>query len=88
MTKREFVHLKKGDVILAIRHMLDKDGQILVPENSEWEVSEITLMRYKGQGRKPLKLANIINMNTGKSFEIGKDNSANFLLVKRKSGQI
>jgi hypothetical protein len=87
MTKREFVRLKEGDVILAIRHMLDKDGQILVAENSEWKVSEITLMRYKGQGKKPLKLAQIINLTTGKSFEIGKDNSTNFVLIKRWRGQ-
>jgi hypothetical protein len=79
--------LKEGDVILAIRHMLDKDGQILVAENSEWKVSEITLMRYKGQGKKPLKLAQIINLTTGKSFEIGKDNSTNFVLIKRWRGQ-
>ena len=86
MTKREFVWLKKGDVILAIRHMLDKDGQIIVAENSEWRVSEITLIRYKGQGRKPLKLARLVNLTNGSSLEIGKENSANFLLVKKKRG--
>jgi len=83
MTKREFVRLKKGNVILAIRHMLDKDGKIIVGENSEWKVVEVTLMRYKGQGRKPLKIVHIVNLANGKSFEIGKENSANFLLVKK-----
>ncbi|MBN2364892.1 MAG: hypothetical protein EH225_01920 [Calditrichaeota bacterium] len=86
MTKREFVKLKKGDVILAIRHLLDDKGTIIIPENSQWKVEEINLIPLKGQGRKPIKTTIINNVTNGATFKLTKDNSAGFLIYKRKRG--
>lgn len=86
MTKREFVRLERGDMVLAIRHILNENGQIVVHEESEWKVSDINITHFKGQGRKPFKTAKIINVKNGQKYEIGKENSASFLLVKKQRG--
>jgi hypothetical protein len=83
MTKREFVKLKEGDTILAVRHILDPDGKIVVAENSEWRVDKIELLHFKGQGRKPKKTALVVNTESKNSYEITKDNSSNFLVSRK-----
>ncbi len=88
MTKREFVKLKKGDILLAIRHLINDAGTILIKENSEWKVKEIELQHLKGQGRKPNKTAYLQNLSNGKTYTITKDNSANFLIYRRKRGRV
>lgn len=47
MTKREFIKLKEGNMVLAIRHIFNEKGQIAIAENSEWEVKEIALEHFK-----------------------------------------
>jgi hypothetical protein len=82
MTKREFIKLKEGDVVLAIRHIFNEKGQIAIAENSEWEVKEIALEHFKGQGRKPMKTALIENLSDYQQFTLTKKNSPYFMLVK------
>jgi hypothetical protein len=82
MTKREFVKLKEGDTVMAIRHILDPDGNIVVAEDSAWRVDKIKLLHFKGQGRKPNKTALIVNTESKNSYKITKDNSANFLVSR------
>ncbi len=88
MTKREFVKLKKGDIVLAIRHILSEEGKILIQENSEWRVEGIDLLPNRGQGRKPMKSVKVINVDNQKPYQITKDNSAFFLIYKRKRGPL
>jgi hypothetical protein len=85
MTKREFITLKEGDQIIPMRHILDEHGKIVVHENSLWKVEEIKVVRYKGQGRKPLKTALLSNVANGHKYKIGKENSANFVIQKKKN---
>lgn len=88
MTKREFVKLKKGDILLVIRHLLNNDGQILVAENSEWKVMEIEIQPYQNQIAKNQKLLHIYNDQSKQSLTISKDNSVNFVVYKRKRGPL
>jgi hypothetical protein len=88
MTKREFVKLKKGDILLVIRHLINDAGTILINENSEWKVEDIELKHLKGQGRKPCKTAYLQNITNGKTYTLTKDNSANFLVYRRKRGRL
>ena len=88
MTKREFVKLKKGDILLVIRHLLNKDGQILVAENSEWRVEGIEIQPLKNQFEKNQRLVHIFNDQNQQSLTISKDNSVNFVVYKRKRGPL
>lgn len=47
MTKREFIKLKEGNMVLAIRYIFNEKGQIAIAENREWEVKEIALEHFK-----------------------------------------
>jgi len=88
MTKREFVKLKKGDILLVIRHLLNKDGQILVAENSEWRVEQIEIQPLKNQNEKNLRLVHLFNDQNQQSLTISKDSSVNFVIYKRKRGPL
>ena len=88
MTKREFVKLKKGDILLVIRHLLDENGQILVAENSEWKVERIEIQPLKSQFEKNQRLVQIFNDQNQQSLTISKDNSVNFVVYKRKRGPL
>jgi len=88
MTKREFVKLKKGDILLVIRHLLNNDGQILVAENSEWRVEQIEIQPLKNQNEKNLRLVHLFNDQNQQSLTISKDSSVNFVIYKRKRGPL
>jgi len=88
MTKREFAKLKKGDILLVIRHLLDNNGQIVVPENSEWKVQDIEVRPVKGHIDKKERMIHIINDQGQQSLTISKDNSVYFLIYKRKRGPL
>lgn len=88
MTKREFVKLKKGDILLVIRHLLNDNGQILVAENSEWKVMELEIQPHKNQIEKNQRLIHIYNDQNKQSFTISKNNSVNFVVYKRKRGPL
>jgi hypothetical protein len=88
MTKREFAKLRKGDILLVIRHLLDNSGKIVVPENSEWKVEDIEVRPIKGQIDKSEKMIHIIDDHRHQSLTISKDNSVNFLVYKRKRGPL
>ena len=75
MTKREFVKLKKGDILLAIRHLLNESGEVTINENSEWRVDSIQSVK-------------VINLSNGKKHSITKEKSTNFLIYKRKRGPV
>jgi hypothetical protein len=88
MTKREFVKLKKGDILLVIRHLLNDNGQIVVAENSEWKVMEIEIQPLKNQIDKNQRLVHIYNDQSKQFLTISKDNSVNFVVYKRKRGPL
>ena len=88
MTKREFVKLKKGDILLAIRHILDKEGQVSISENSEWRVIKINHLPVQGENKKNVKTVEIINLSTPQKLVITKENSTNFVVYKRRRGPI
>jgi hypothetical protein len=88
MTKREFVKLKKGDILLVMRHLLNNDGQILVAENSEWRVRQIEIRPLKNQLEKNERLVHLFNDQNQQSLTISKDNSVNFVVYKRKRGPL
>jgi hypothetical protein len=82
MTRREFIKLKEGDVVLAIRHVFNEDSQIVIAENNEWEVKEINLEHFKGQGYKPKKTAMIENLANHQQSTVTKENSPYFVIIK------
>ena len=88
MTKREFAKLRKGDILLVIRHLLDNNGKILIPENSEWKVEEIEVKPVKDHIDKNERMVHIINEQSLQSMTISKDSSVNFLVYKRKRGPL
>lgn len=88
MTKREFVKLKIGDILLAIRHLLNDKGEIVISENSEWRVEKIEHMPSRDQAKKAATAVQIMNPQNGQIYTIYKDNSTNFLVYKRKRGPV
>jgi hypothetical protein len=86
MTKREFVKLKKGDILIAIRHLLDENGDVLVHENSEWKVNEFETLPLKKDDEKPEVSVEIINIASGQMHHITKETSTNFLVYKKRRG--
>jgi hypothetical protein len=88
MTKREFVKLKKGDILIAIRHILNENGQIAISENSEWKVNIFESLPQKNEDEKPEVAVEIINIADGKKHKITKETSTNFLVYKRKRGPL
>jgi hypothetical protein len=88
MTKREFVKLKKGDILIAIRHILDDDGQIAISENSEWKVHSFDTLPQSKTSDKPEVSIEIINIADGNKHQITKETSTNFLVYKRKRGPL
>jgi len=88
MTKREFVKLKKGDVLLAIRHLLNERGEVDIRENSEWRVEKIEYQPASRQGRKNIQSVKVINLANGQKHSITRENSTNFLIYKRRRGPV
>ena len=88
MTKREFVKLKKGDILLAIRHLLNERGEVTINENSEWRVEKIEYLPASGHVKKSIQSVKMINLANGKKYSIAKENSTNFLIYKRKRGPV
>jgi hypothetical protein len=88
MTKREFVKLKKGDILLAIRHLLNEHGEVIINENSEWRVEKIEYHPTTGPGKKSIQSVKMINLDNGKKHSITKENSTNFLIYRRKRGPV
>ena len=88
MTKREFVKLKKGDILIAIRHVLDENGQIAISENSEWKVNNFETLPPENDQQKPEVSVEIINIADGNMHQITKETSTNFLVYKRKRGPL
>ena len=88
MTKREFVKLKKGDILLAIRHLLNESGEVTINENSEWRVDKIEYLPASGHGKKSIQSVKVINLSNGKKHSITKEKSTNFLIYKRKRGPV
>jgi hypothetical protein len=88
MTKREFVKLKKGDILIAIRHLLDENGQISIRENSEWKVNKFDTIPPKSDDEKPEIAVEIVNIADGNKHQITKETSTNFLVYKRKRGPL
>ena len=88
MTKREFVKLKKGDVLLAIRHILDDEGQVTISENSEWRVIKIDHLPIQGESKKTTKAIEVINLSAPQKLIMTKENSTNFVVYKRRRGPV
>jgi len=88
MTKREFVKLKKGDILLAIRHLLNEHGEVTINENSEWRVEKIEYLITANQGKKSVQSVMMSNLSNSQKYSITKENSTNFLIYKRKRGPV
>jgi hypothetical protein len=88
MTKREFVKLKKGDILLAIRHILDDEGQVTISENSEWRVIKIDHLAIQGKSKKTTKAVEVINLSAPQKLIMTKENSTNFVVYKRRRGPV
>jgi hypothetical protein len=88
MTKREFVKLKKGDILLAIRHLLNEHGEVTINENSEWRVEKIEYLPASGHSKKNIQSVKMVNLADGKKHSITKENSTNYLIYKRKRGPV
>jgi hypothetical protein len=88
MTKREFVKLKKGDILLAIRHFLNEHGEVIINENSEWRVEKIEYVPTASHGKKSVQSVKMINLSNGQKYSITKESSTNFLIYKRKRGPV
>jgi len=88
MTKREFVKLKKGDILLAIRHILDDEGQVTISENSEWRVIKIDHLPIQGKSKKTIKAVEVINLSAPQKLIMTKENSTNFVVYKRRRGPV
>ena len=88
MTKREFVKLKKGDILLAIRHLLNEQGEVTINENSEWRVEKVEYLSTANQGKKSVQSVMMSNLSNNQKYSITKENSTNFLIYKRKRGPI
>jgi hypothetical protein len=88
MTKREFVKLKKGDILLAIRHLLNEHGEVTINENSEWRVEEVEYLSTGSQVKKSVQSVVMSNLTNGQKYSITKENSTNFLIYKRRRGPV
>ncbi|UCF64119.1 MAG: hypothetical protein JSW33_16395 [bacterium] len=88
MTKREFVKLKKGDILLAIRHILDDQGRVSISENSEWRVIKIDHLPTQGESKKTTKAIEVVNLSAPQKLIITKENSTNFVVYKRRRGPV
>ena len=88
MTKREFVKLKKGDILLAIRHLLNEHGEVTINENSEWRVEKVEYLSTASQGKNSVQSVMMSNLSNGQKYSITKENSTNFLIYKRKRGPV